>query len=76
MTDVGPYPTCVSPRSPVTSADISHIPVSLARSARIWLCLRFHVSAVWRFIMFSAGTSRTRACWQAIRAAASANCVS
>jgi hypothetical protein len=35
MTDVGPYPMWVSPRSPVTSADTSHMPVSLTRSARI-----------------------------------------
>jgi hypothetical protein len=73
MTDVGPNPTCVFLRSPVTSADTSHMPVSLTRSARIWLCRCFHVCAAWRLIMFWAGTSRTRARCPAIRAAASAN---
>jgi hypothetical protein len=76
MTDVGPNPMCVYHRSPVTSAETSHMPVPLTRAARTWRCWCFDVSSAWRFIMFWAGTGRTRARCPAIRAAAPANWVS
>ena len=51
-----PVPDMGIPTFPVTSADTSHVPVSLTRAARIWLCRGFQVSATWRLIMFWAGT--------------------
>jgi hypothetical protein len=67
----GPECDAIVARSPVTSADGSHIPVSRTRWARMRLCSCSDSWARGRGIMFSAGTSSSRAPCAATAAARS-----